>query len=335
MAELMHAVAYRKSLPISDPESLVDVQLPVPEPGPRDLLVRVEAVSVNPVDVKVRAGSDPAGSEKVIGWDAAGVVVAIGSEVNLFAVGDEVFATGEITKPGTNSRFYVVDERIAGRKPASLSFAEAAALPLTAITAWESVFEKFGLRRESEGVLLVLGAAGGVGSILIQLVRALTGVTVVATASRPESREWVKELGAHHVADHHDLVASVRAVAPDGVDWIFSPHSAGQIEAFAELLVPRGQVVAIDEPPGLDLVPLKDKSITWHWELMFTRALYGARDLVEQHDILEDVAKLVDDGRLRTTMTTELQPFDAQTMRKAHALVEDGHTVGKVVVSGF
>jgi zinc-binding alcohol dehydrogenase family protein len=333
MAETMPAVAYRANLPVTDPDCLVDVVLPVPTPGPRDLLVRVEAVSVNPVDVKIRGGRDPEGADRVIGWDAAGVVVALGSEVAFFAVGDEVYSTGEITRPGSNSRFFAVDERIAGRKPATLSFPEAAALPLTAITAWESLFDKFRLRSHSEGVLLVLGGAGGVGSILIQLARALTGVTVVATASRPESRDWVLSLGAHHVVDHHDLAAGVRAVTPGGVDCIFSPHTAGQIEAFAELLVPGGQVVAIDEPPGLDLVALKPKSITWHWELMFTRAMFGTADLVEQHDILMDVADLVDAGKLRTTMTTQLQPFDAQTMRQAHELVESGRTIGKVVVS--
>ena len=266
VAELMRAVGYRRNLPIDDPESLVDVELPVPRPRPHDLLVRVEAVSVNPVDVKVRASSDPRGDVKVLGYDAAGVVEAVGDRVTLFAVGDEVYYAGSIARPGTNSQLHLVDERITGPKPASLSFAEAAALPLTTITAWEALFDRLRLTPESTGTLLVLGAAGGVGSILVQLARRLTGLTVVGTASRPESRDWVTGLGANHVVNHHDdLAKAVSAIAPDGVDAVFSPHSAGMIETFAKLVRPYGDIVAIDEPDGLDLLPLKTKSIAWHW----------------------------------------------------------------------
>ncbi|MEO3809647.1 zinc-binding alcohol dehydrogenase family protein [Sphaerisporangium sp. B11E5] len=335
MTETMPAVGYRESLPISDEASLEDVRLPVPEPGPRDLLVRVEAVSVNPVDAKVRRSADPGGGVKVLGYDAAGVVAGVGGEVSLFEVGDEVYYAGSIGRPGTNARFHVVDERIVGHKPRSLGFAEAAALPLTTITAWESLFERFRLGAESGGTLLVLGGAGGVGSMVIQLARALTGVTVVATASRPESAQWARDMGAHEVVDHHDLVAGVRAVAPDGVDYVFSPRTGGAIETFAEILRTGGEITAIDEPEGLDLLPLKPKSITFHWEFMFTRPLFEPPDMIAQHDLLERVGELIDDGVVRTTLTTTLEPINAGTLRRAHEMVESGHMVGKVVVAGF
>src|ERR1700760_4534285 len=314
MAEQMRAVGYRKPLPISDPASLEDLQLPVPEPGPRDLLVRVEAVSVNPVDVKVRASADPGDEPRILGYDAAGTVVATGSDVLLFTPGDEVYYAGTIDRPGTDAQFHVVDERIVGHKPRTLSFGEAAALPLTTITAWESLFDRFRLNPESAGVLLVLGAAGGVGSMITQLTRALTRGVVIGTASRPESRQWAQELGAHHVIDHHDLVGGVRGITPDGVNYVFSPHTAGSIGDFAEILRPGGAVVAIDEPEGLDILPLKDKSIAFHWEFMFTRPLFQPPDMVEQHELLDRVAQMADEGTIRTTLTRELGPISAGTL---------------------
>jgi zinc-binding alcohol dehydrogenase family protein len=335
MAQSVHAVAYRSSLPIVDPESLFDVEVPVPVPLARDLLVRVQAVSVNPVDVKRRLGSDPAGQVRMLGWDAAGVVEAVGSEVSMFAVGDEVYYAGAIDRPGTNAQLHVVDERIVGAKPSELSFSEAAALPLTTLVAWESLFDRFRLTTESTGTLLVLGAAGGAGSMVVQLARALSGVEVVGTASTPASQKWVLGLGAHDVIDHHDLAAQVKAVVPNGVDYLFSTHSAGNVDAFAEVLVPGGEITAIDDPENLDLMPLKAKSISWHWELMFTRSLFQTSDMAVQHDVLDTVAELVDAGTVRTTMTNELKPFNAATMRHAHRLIESGHTVGKVVVAGF
>jgi NADPH2:quinone reductase len=335
MTNTMRAVAYRKPLPIADPASLEDVELPVPEPGPRDLLVRVEAVSVNPVDFKVRTGNDPGGQPKVLGYDAAGVVVAAGHDVTLFTPGDEVYYAGAINRPGTNAQFHVVDERVVGHKPRTLSFAQAAALPLTTITAWEALFDRFRLTTGSSGTLLVLGAAGGVGSMIIQLARALTGVTVIGTASRPESRQWALDLGARHVVGHHDLVADVKSVAPDGVDYVFSPYTAGMIETFAEVLKPGGAITAIDEPEGLELLPLKPKSISFHWEFMFTRPTFQPPDMIAQHHLLERVAGLVDGGRLRTTVTAELSPINADTLRRAHEMVEGGHMVGKVVLAGF
>jgi NADPH2:quinone reductase len=335
MAEKMRAVGYRRPLPSSDPASLEDLEVPVPEPGPRDLLVRVEAVSVNPVDVKVRASSDPGREPRILGYDAAGTVVATGPDVTFFSAGDEVYYAGSIDRPGADAQFHVVDERITGRKPLSLTFAQAAALPLTTITAWEALFDRFRLNPESSGVLVVLGAAGGVGSMVTQLTRALTRVVVIGTASRPESRQWAQEMGAHHVIDHHDLAGGVRGIAPDGVNYVFSPHTAGSIGQFAEILRPGGAVTAIDEPEGLDILPLKDKSIAFHWEFMFTRPLFQPPDMVEQHELLNRVADMVDEGTIRTTLTQQLGPINAATLREAHAMVEEGRMVGKVVVAGW
>jgi NADPH:quinone reductase len=335
MAEMMRAVGYRKPLPISDPASLEDLEVPVPQPGPRDLLVRVEAVSVNPVDVKVRASSDPGGEPKILGYDAAGTVVATGSDVTFFSPGDEVYYAGSIDRPGTDAQFHLVDERITGHKPRSLTLAQAAALPLTTITAWESLFDRLRLNPESSGVLVVVGAAGGVGSMVTQLTRALTRMEVIGTASRPESQQWVRDMGAQHVIGHHDLVGDVRGITPDGVTHIFTSHTAGSIDAFAEILRPFGAVVAIDDPQGLDIYPLKNKSISFDWEFMFTRPLYQPVDMAEQHDLLDRVADMIDEGTIRTTLTQELGPINAATLREAHGLVEQGRMVGKVVVSGW
>ncbi len=329
------AIGYRDNLPVSDPASLVHEPADVPELGPHDLLVAVEAVSVNPVDVKLRSGS-PAHGLRVLGFDATGTVRAVGDAVTLFAPGDEVFYAGSIDRPGTNQRLHAVDERIVGRKPASLSWADAASLPLTAITAWESLFDRLGLREDTTGTLLVIGAAGGVGSVMLQLAEALLPrVTVVATASGDERASWVRELGAEHAVDHRgDLVAQVLEVAPDGVDWLFTAHSEGQEETYARLVRAFGHVVAIDDGPR-DVSPLKSRSIAWHWELMFTRPVHRTPDLVEQHRLLDRVAELVDAGRLRATTTRTLTPISAETLREAHELVESGRTVGKVVLHGW
>ncbi len=328
----VRAVAALQGLPISDPASLVDVEVPVPELRPRDLLVRVEAVSVNPVDVKVRSGLGPQEGPRVLGWDAAGTVEAVGAEVDGFAPGDEVWYAGDLTRPGSNTQLQAVDERVVARKPASLSFAEAAAMPLTTLTAWESLFDRLRLDASSTGDLAVLGAAGGVGSVLVQLARLRTGLRVLAGAGKAESREWVTSLGAHAVFDHHDLAASLGALAPGGVQALFSAHSEGAVEAYAQVLAPFGHLVVIDDPSSLDVVPLKAKSIALHWELMFTRTTFGTPDLAEQGRVLAEAAALVDAGRLRTTLRTALDDFSAAGLREAHRLVGTGRTVGKVVV---
>jgi NADPH:quinone reductase len=327
----MPAVGSYAGLPIDDPDALQDVSVAVPELQPHDILVRVEAVSVNPADVKRRAGLDKSSAPVILGFDAAGVVEAVGPQVTTLTEGDEVWYAGDISRQGSNAQFHAVDERIASRMPESLTFAEAAALPLTTITAWETLFERFKLGAESQGDLLVLGAAGGVGSVMIQLAKALTGVRVIATASRDDSREWATNLGADVVIDHHDLRAQALAAAPDGIPYLFSPHSQDNIENYAAIMQPFGHITAIDEPPGLDLLPLKEKSIAWHWELMFTRSLFG-HDMIAQQRLLAQAASLVDRGVLRSTMTTAIGDFSASGLREAHRQVESGRMIGKVVV---
>lgn len=336
----MPAVAYRKNLPVDDEESLVDIELPVPRPGPRDLLVRVEAVAVNPVDHKIRSSADPGGGPRVLGWDAAGTVVAVGEDVRLFSVGDDVFYAGALDRPGANSRFHAVDERIVGPKPASLSFTEAAALPLTSLTAWEGLFERLGLHHgglERPGTLLVTAAGGGVGSMVAQLASALTSLTVVGTASRPETAEFARRMGVKHVVDHHrPLPEQVAAVAPDGLDHVFSTvGTLANLRAYAEMLKPFGGIVAIDDFDSAEIGPLKSKSISFHWELMFTRSLHGTRDLATQHHILTQVARLVDAGVVRSTATTDLGTVNAAHLREAHRTLEAGTAIGKITLTGF
>ncbi|MBB3225977.1 zinc-binding alcohol dehydrogenase family protein [Luteibacter sp. Sphag1AF] len=337
----MKAVAYRKPLPITDAQSLIDIELPEPTASGRDLLVRVEAISVNPVDTKIRRHVDPEGADKVLGWDVAGTVVAAGPEASLFKVGDAVFYAGAIDRPGANSEFHVVDERIAGRKPSTLGMAEAAALPLTAVTAWELLFDRLGVPAGTEGkpaTLLVVGAAGGVGSIAVQLARRLTGLNVIGTASRPQTREWVSEMGAHHVVDHSkSLVEEVRAVAPEGVDYVLSlTHTETHYAALCELLKPQGKLGLIDDPAGpIDITALKRKSISLHWEFMYTRSLFRTHDMERQHRILNEVADLVDAGVLRTTMRENFGGISAANLRRAHEALESAGTIGKVVLEGF
>lgn len=318
----------------AEPTVLHDLRAPAPVPGDDDLVVEVHAVSVNPADVKTRAA---ARSARVLGFDAAGVVRSVGSAVTLFAPGDEVFYAGSIGRPGANAARHAVDARIVGRKPANLSFAEAAALPLTSITAWEGLFAKLKLTAASSGTLFVPGATGGVGSMVLQLAEALLpGVRVIATSSREETDTWVRSLGAEATVNHHgDLAAQLADVAPEGVDWIFTSRVAepGQLELYTAILKPFGEIVAIDDPEELDVAALKGKSLSFHWELMFTRPLAGGAQQIEQHEILERVADLVEAGRVRTTATTVLTGFTAENLTEAHRRVESGRVVGKVVVA--
>ncbi|AIF49465.1 zinc-binding alcohol dehydrogenase family protein [Dyella japonica] len=337
----MKAVAYRQILPITDAQSLVDVELPQPAPQGRDLLVRVEAVSVNPVDTKIRQRANPEGSDKVLGWDAAGTVVAVGADVTLFKPGDDVYYAGAIDRPGSNAQFQLVDERLVGRKPSTLDFAQAAAMPLTTITAWEMLFDRLGVPRGStprSGVILVVGGAGGVGSMAIQLVRKLTNFTVIGTASREDTQAWVTAMGAHHVVNHHgDLVAAVKSVAPQGVDYVLSlTHTEQHFPALVELLKPQGKLALIDDPATLpDIRLLKPKSLSLHWEFMYTRSLFHTEDMQAQHLLLNEAADLVDAGVLRTTLRENLGTINAANLRRAHAQVESASTIGKVVLSGW
>lgn len=337
----MKAVAYRHSLPIDDPQSLLDVELPDPVVQGRDLLVKVEAVSVNPVDTKIRKRVDPQGTDKVLGWDAAGTVVAVGADVTLFKPGDAVYYAGAIDRSGSNAALQLVDERIVGRKPATLDFAQSAALPLTTITAWELLFDRLGVPRGStprSGVVLVVGGAGGVGSMAIQLARRLTNFIVVATASRDDSRAWASDMGAHHVADHRaDLAAAVKAVAPQGVDYVLSlTHTEQHFPALVELLKPQGKLGLIDDPATpLDIGLMKSKSLSLHWEFMYTRSLHHTEDMQAQHRILNEASDLVDAGLLRTTLRENLGAINATNLRRAHAQLESATTIGKLVLGGF
>ena len=335
----MKAITFNEhALPIDDPQALIDISLPVPTPGPRDLLVEVRAVSVNPVDTKVRAGTFTK-EPKILGWDATGIVREVGSEVTLFQPGDEVFYAGSITRTGSYSEFHLVDERIVGHKPRSLSAADAAALPLTSITAWELLFDRLGVVEGSgEGkCLLITGAAGGVGSMLVQLARQLTRLTVIGTASRQETADWVRQLGAHHVIDHSQpLLAQLQALGVPQIDYVASlTHTEQHFAQLIDVLKPQGRLGVIDDPESLDVMPLKRKSLSLHWELMFTRSLYETADMINQHHLLNRVSALIDQGVLRTTVGEHFGAINAANMRRAHALVESGKARGKIVLEGF
>jgi len=337
----MKAIAFAQSLPISHADALIDIELPTPQPGEHDLLVRVHAISVNPVDTKVRANMPPAaGQHKVLGWDASGIVQAVGSAVTLFQPGDRVWYAGSLTRPGTNSELHLVDERIVGHMPATLDFAAAAALPLTAITAWELLFDRLQIAENQEpsgASLLVIGAAGGVGSILVQLARQLTGVTVIGTASRPESAAWVRELGAHHVIDHtQPLAEELKRIGIESVDYIVGLNQTDHhFEQIVQAIKPQGRLALIDDPEQFDFRQLKRKSVSLHWEFMFTRSMFNTADMIKQHLLLERVAQLVDSGVLRSTLSEHFGVINAANLKRAHALLESHRARGKIVLEGF
>lgn len=340
--EMMKAVGLYKRLPIEDPESLVDVTVAKPQPSGRDLLVEVKAISINPVDTKVRSSKGKTASSEpvILGWDVAGVVVEAGPESTLFKQGDEVFYAGSIVRPGGNSEFHLINERIVGSKPKTLGFAEAAALPLTAITAWEGLFDRLGISHDPEANkgknILIIGAAGGVGSIAVQLA-AKAGLTVIGTASRPESAAWAKELGAAFTISHYEpFKAQLQELSFKFTDYILClndtvRHWAGMAEA----IKPQGKICSIVETEGqLELDLLKNKSATFVWEFMFTRSTYGTEDMEEQHNLLNQIASMVDEGQLKTTVSKVLSPLNAATIREGHKLLESGSTIGKVVIEG-
>jgi NADPH2:quinone reductase len=337
----MRAIGYQQSLPIEDAAALVDIELSRPEPKGRDLLVEVKAVSVNPVDTKLRHGVKPAPGEwKVLGFDAAGIVTAAGPEAVLFKPGDAVFYAGTRDRSGTNAEYHLVDERLVGAKPVSLDWAEAAAMPLTSITAWEALFDRLEVLRPVAGAaraILIIGGAGGVSSLAIQLARQLTDLTVIATASRPESRAWVEDLGAHHVLDHtKPLAAQVQALGLGAPGYVFSTTNTDlHLAEIVKLISPQGRFALIDDPASLDVKPFKVKSVSTHWELMFTRSLFGTPDMGAQGALLNEVAKLVDAGTLRTTLAERFGRINAANLRRAHALLESGRAKGKVVLEGF
>lgn len=336
----MKAVGFTRYLPIEDPQSLFDFDLPTPVPQGHDILVSVKAVAVNPVDTKVRAPKDTVEeAPRVIGYDASGVVKAVGPEVTLFRSGDEVYYAGDITRPGTNQEFHLVDERIVGRKPSSLSFAEAAALPLTTITAYESLFHRLGIDRDGADAgrtILIIGGAGGVGSIGIQLAKR-AGLTIIATASRPETVSWVRELGADHAVNHREpLVPQVRALGIEHVDHVAIFNDMHHWSDAVELIRPQGSIVTIDDTNlPMPMEQMKIKAASLHWEMMFTRSMFKTPDMIEQNRLLDFVADEVDAGRLRSTLAETLSPINAANLREAHRRIETGTARGKIVVEGF
>ena len=342
----MKAIGFYQYLPVEDPASLVEVEVPTPEPGERDLLVRVKAVSVNPVDTKVRARQDGVLSDpRIPGWDAAGVVEAVGSNVSLFHEGEEVYYAGDISRPGCDSQYHLVDERIVGRKPASLSFEQAAAMPLTTITAWEALFDRLGVDRSTSAddkrrAVLIIGGAGGVGSVAIQLAKIKAGLNVIATASRGKSAEWCRKLGADEIINHHEPFADeFERIGADEVDYILCFNSTEMhIQNMAAVIKPQGKICTIVEtkdsqPVNINL--FQGKSVGFMWELMFTRPMFKTPDMQAQHDLLNEAGRMLDEGLLKTTMTENYGPLTAENLRKAHGKIESGSMIGKLVLSGM
>ncbi len=343
----MKAVGAYRYLASSDPESLVDLYIEKPIPAGRDLLVEVKAISVNPADLGVRENNNyEAESPKILGWDVAGVVVQAGPECQLFKPGDEIYYAGSVTRPGGNSEFHLVDERIVGYKPKSLDFAQAAALPLTSITAWEGLFDRLGISHNVEEnnnkSLLIIGAAGGVGSIATQLAK-LAGLAVIGTASRPESIQWAKNQGADFTISHNDHFASqLNKIGFETVDYIFCLNDTVQhLANMAEVITPQGKICSIvpankgSWTGSLDMDILFAKSITFVWELMFTRSMFQTKDMIKQHDLLNKLADLIDNGKLKTTLTERLEPINAANLRLVHEKMETGRSIGKIVLENF
>jgi zinc-binding alcohol dehydrogenase family protein len=338
----MKAIGLYRYLPITDPASFVDVEIDKPTPGGHDLLVHVRAISVNPVDTKIRAPKDQVESApKILGWDASGVVEQVGPACTLFKPGDEVYYAGSISRPGSDSEFQLVDERIVGRKPHTLDFAQAAALPLTTLTAWEGIFDRLEISQTPENnqgkSILIVGGAGGVGSIATQLAH-LAGLTVISTASRPETIQWTREYGSQYTINHHQPWSDqLKALGVPTVDYIFCLNSTDKHwQQMVETLTPQGKICSIVETDGpLDLSALQGKSATFVWEFMFTRSMLQTPDMIEQHNILNRVAELADSGQIKTTLTQKLTPINAANLRAAHARVEQGNMIGKIVLENF
>lgn len=337
----MKAVGYKNQGDIQRPDALFDIELDRPVAKGKDILVEVKAVSVNPVDTKVRKrASAEAGQWKVLGWDAAGIVVGVGEDVTHFKLGDEVWYAGDLTRSGSNAEFQLVDERIVGHKPKSLSFAEAAALPLTSITAWEMLFDRLRVHESVAGAapsILIIGAAGGVGSMTIQLLKAKTNLNVIATASRPETQAWVKQLGADVVINHHqDLKTQLEQHGLDSPSFVFSINqSQSYVTQISDLIVPQGRFGLIDDPDQLNVMLFKRKSVSIHWESMFTRSTFQTADIHQQSELLNDVAALVDEGKVKSTLTDIFGKINAENLKQVHALIEQGLAKGKIVLEGF
>ena len=333
----MKAISYIDGMDHGFQNPLVDIEKAMPSLKDRDLLVRVKAISVNPVDTKVRRNPVAVGNTRILGWDAVGEVVEVGSGVQHFKVGDQVWYAGDLTRDGSNAEYQAVDERIVSLKPQSLSDAEAAALPLTAITAWEMLFDRFNVDLDQSDNILVIGGAGGVGSIAIQLLKAKTNLKVIATASREETKAWVKSLGADYVIDHtQDLNMQIKALGLDAPIYIFSTNQTETyLHQISKLIAPQGKFGLIDDPKSLDIVEFKSKSVSVHWEFMFTRSMFNTTDIEQQSQLLHQVAELVDNHRIKTTLNQTLGKINAKNLKLAHELIETGRAKGKIVLEGF
>ena len=333
----MKAISYIDGMDHGFQNPLVDIEKAMPSLKDRDLLVRIKAISVNPVDTKVRRNSVVAGNMRILGWDAVGEVIEVGSGVQHFKVGDQVWYAGDLTRDGSNAEYQAVDERIVSLKPQSLSDAEAAALPLTAITAWEMLFDRFNVDLDKFDNILVIGGAGGVGSIAIQLLKAKTNLKVIATASREETKAWVKSLGADYVIDHtEDLNTQIKALGLDAPRYIFSTNQTETyLPQISKLIAPQGKFGLIDDPKSLDIVEFKSKSVSVHWEFMFTRSMFNTTDIEQQSQLLHQVAELVDNHTIKTTLNQTLGKINAKNLKLAHELIETGRAKGKIVLEGF
>jgi len=333
----MKAISYIDGMDHGFQNPLVDIEKAMPSLKDRDLLVRIKAISVNPVDTKVRRNPVAVGNTRILGWDAVGEIVEVGSGVQHFKVGDQVWYAGDLTRDGSNAEYQAVDERIVSLKPQSLSDVEAAALPLTAITAWEMLFDRFNVDLDQSDNILVIGGAGGVGSIAIQLLKAKTNLKVIATASREETKAWVKSLGADYVIDHtEDLNTQIKALGLDAPQYIFSTNQTETyLPQISKLIAPQGKFGLIDDPKLLDIGEFKSKSVSVHWEFMFTRSMFNTTDIEQQSQLLHQVAELVDNHRIKTTLNQTLGKINAKNLKLAHELIETGRAKGKIVLEGF
>jgi len=339
----MKAVGNYKYLPSSDPQCFVDLTLPEPKPTGRELLVRVFAVSVNPVDTGMRANVHQT-EPRILGWDASGIVEAVGQGVTLFKPGDAVYYAGSIARPGCNSELHLVDERIVGRKPATLSHEQAAAMPLTTLTAWEALFERMGIEprpsdRNAQRSLLVIGGAGGVGSIAIQIAKRVAGLHVIATASRPETVEWCQKMGADQVINHRQPLKD--GLAEIGINMVSDALCCSNFEEYVEQLPvvvkPFGFACTITgtKDDRVNVSGFFQKSIALGFELMYTRSLFETADMQAQHDILNEVSGLLDAGVLECTLTESFGSLTPENLRRAHARVESRTMIGKLALSGI
>ncbi|MCL7762821.1 zinc-binding alcohol dehydrogenase family protein [Polaribacter sp. Z014] len=335
----MKAIGYKENLPIDNVNSLEDIEIATPKATGRDILVEIKAISVNPADYKVRANMPVPGDDwKIIGWDATGIVKEVGEDVTLFKVGDEVWYAGDFTRQGSYAQFQVVDERIVGKKPTSLSYAEAAALPLTSLTAYEMLFDRLEVSKDDANKsILIIGAAGGVGSIMVQLAKKLTKLNIIATASREETTDWLKELGADTVINHRNkLSEEFEKYSLPAPEYVVSLNATEQhVDEIVKLIKPQGKFGFIDDPKVMNVMPFKGKAVSTHIELMFTRSMFQTEDMIEQHNILNKVSQLIDNGTIRTTLGENFGIINAENLRKAHAFLETGKAKGKIVLEGF